>query len=92
MTAAGEPLQPHHGDELRPLLVAARQSAAPPQGTLSDATFANLLLFRDAHDWRLARGRWPCISGHAYDGARLLPARRNSTPRCVASRKQGKAR
>lgn len=72
MTAAGEPLQPHHGDELRPLLVAARQSAAPPQGTLSDATFANLLLFRDAHDWRLLRGRWPCISGHAYDGARLL--------------------
>lgn len=72
MTPDGEPLQPHHGDELQPLLVAARTSAAQPQGTLSDATFANLLLFRDAHDWRLRRGPWPCISGHAYDGARLL--------------------
>jgi hypothetical protein len=72
MTAAGEPLTLAHGDELRPLLAAVRQSAAPPPGTLSDATFANLLLFRDAHDWRLLRGRWPCISGHAYDGARLL--------------------
>jgi uncharacterized protein len=69
-----EPLTLAHGDELRPLLAArwGRDLAEAPQATLSDPWFANLLLFRTAHGWRLRRGEWPCIAGHTYDGARVL--------------------
>lgn len=69
---AGEPLTAAHRAELEPLLRARWRDDIPPEDTLSDATFGNLLLFRDAHDWRLLRGALPCIAGHAYDGARLL--------------------
>ncbi|SCK25899.1 hypothetical protein VAR608DRAFT_2100 [Variovorax sp. HW608] len=39
---------------------------------LSDRTFSNLYLFRDAHDYRYLPGEWPCISGRTYDGVRHL--------------------
>lgn len=68
----GEPLTEAHRAELEPLLQARLAAAGAPEDTPSDATFSNLLLFRDAHDWRLLRGPWPCIAGHAYDGVRLL--------------------
>jgi uncharacterized protein len=74
----GEPLTLAHQSELEPLLNAARAASVPqPQHTLSDATFANLYLFRAAHDWRYLRragnaARWPCILGQAYDGTPLL--------------------
>lgn len=68
----GQPLALAHRDVLAPLLAARWSAADPPQQTLSDPWFANLYLFRAAHDWRWLPGEWPCIGGHAYDGARLL--------------------
>jgi uncharacterized protein len=68
----GEPLVLAHRDTLAPLLAARWLDADPPEATLADPWFANLYLFRAAHDWRWLRGEWPCIAGHAYDGARLL--------------------
>lgn len=68
----GEPLTLAHRDTLAALLVARWSGADPPEATLADPWFANLFLFRDAHDWRWLRGDWPCIMGHAYDGARLV--------------------
>lgn len=63
-----------HAAELAPLLAArwAGETPAAAEATLSDPWFANLYLFRAAHDWRWLRGEWPCIAGRAYDGARLL--------------------
>ena len=58
--------------ELEPLLAARWDAEDPPENTLSDPWFANLYLFREAHDWRLLRGNYPCIAGRAYDGARVL--------------------
>ena len=69
---AGEPLQPAHRGAIEPLLRHRRAAAGAPEATLSDATFTNLLLFREAHGWRLQRGELPCIAGRAYDGTRLL--------------------
>lgn len=41
---------------------------------LSELAFSNLYLFRHAHAYRYQPGRWPCVSGVAYDGVRhLLP-------------------
>jgi hypothetical protein len=40
--------------------------------TPSDATFSNLLLFRDAHAYRFHPGPWPCIAGRSYDGAAIV--------------------
>lgn len=57
---------------LTPLLAARWRAADPVEATLADPWFANLYLFRDAHDWRWLRGDLPCISGRAYDGTRLL--------------------
>jgi hypothetical protein len=68
----GEPLALHLQATLAPLLAARWTHADAPESTLSDPWFANLLLFRQAHDWRWLPGRYPCISGHAYDGERLL--------------------
>lgn len=71
-SAAGEPLTLAHRAEIEPLLAARWRDDDTPEATLSDPWFANLYLFRVAHDWRLQRGDWPGISGRAYDGARLL--------------------
>ena len=71
-TAAGEPLALAHRDELEPLLAARWPADGPPERTLSDPWFANLYLFRLAHDWRFHRGPHPCIGGRTYDGARIL--------------------
>jgi uncharacterized protein len=41
---------------------------------LSEFAFSNLYLFRRAHAYRFLPGRWPCVAGVTYDGARhLLP-------------------
>jgi uncharacterized protein len=67
-----EPLTLAHRAEIEPLLAARWSAADAPEATLSDPWFANLYLFREAHDWRLRRGPWPCVAGLAYDGARIL--------------------
>jgi hypothetical protein len=68
----GEPLTLAHRAELEPLLAARWPAGDLPEATLSDPWFANLYLFRGAHDWRLQRGPWPCVAGRTYDGARIL--------------------
>lgn len=71
-TAAGEPLALAHREEVEPLLAARWAAEEPPEHTLSDPWFANLYLFRRAHDWRFLRGPHPCMAGRTYDGARVL--------------------
>jgi len=39
---------------------------------LSDYTYRNLYLFRDAHSYRYLPGELPCISGISYGGAEFL--------------------
>lgn len=68
----GEPLTLAYRSELEALLGARWRADDAPERTLSDPCFANLFLFRAAHDWRWLRGSHPCIAGRAYDGARLL--------------------
>jgi len=72
VTPAGEPLALAHRAELEPLLAARWLPGEPPERTLSDPWFANLYLFRVAHDWRFLRGPHPCVAGRTYDGARIL--------------------
>jgi hypothetical protein len=69
---AGELLSLGHRAEIEPLLTARWAQELPAELTLSDPWFANLYLFRRAHDWRLLRAPLPCIAGRGYDGARLL--------------------
>lgn len=68
---AGEPLDWRHRTWLEPLL-RARWANDSPEQRLSDPWFGNLMLFRDAHDWRVRPGDWPTLTGRAYDGARLV--------------------
>lgn len=68
----GQPLSLADRDELAALLARRWSDGDAPEATLADPWFENLYLFRAAHDWRWQRGDWPCIAGHAYDGARLL--------------------
>ena len=68
----GEPLALAQRATLAPLLAARWREGDAVEATLADPWFANLYLFRDAHDWRWLGGEWPCIGGHAYDGTRLL--------------------
>ena len=72
LTSVGEPLSLAHRAELEPLLAARWTADERPERSLSDPWFSNLYLFRAAHDWRFLRGRYPCIAGRSYDGARLL--------------------
>lgn len=67
-----EPLAVAQRDALAPLLAARWGEEDPLEATLADPWFANLYLFRNAHDWRWLHGDLPCVSGHAYDGTRLL--------------------
>jgi hypothetical protein len=69
---SGEPLSLAHRAEIEPLLAARWSPEHPPELALSDPWFANLHLFRRAHDWRLLRAPLPCIAGRCYDGARFL--------------------
>lgn len=71
----GEPLALSHQAEVESALAAlARATPGAPEHAISDPTFANLYLFRRAHDYRYRRGALPCIAGHTYDGTRhLLP-------------------
>jgi hypothetical protein len=71
-TTAGEPLTLAHRDALEPLLAARWPADEPPERALSDPWFANLYLFRTAHDWRFLDGPLPCIAGRTYDGARIV--------------------
>jgi hypothetical protein len=42
--------------------------------SLSDYSFANFYLFRQAHRYQFQAGDWPCLQGVAYDGqAYVLP-------------------
>jgi hypothetical protein len=71
----GEALALAHQAEIETALAAlARNAPGPAEHALSDPTFANLYLFRRAHDYRYRPGTLPCITGHTYDGTRhLLP-------------------
>lgn len=68
----GKPLALAQRATLAPLLAGRWRDRDAVQATLADPWFANLYLFRKAHDWRWLDGDWPCIGGHAYDGTRLL--------------------
>jgi uncharacterized protein len=68
----GEPLTLAHRVEIEALLAACRTVDEPEHQRLSDPWFANLYLFRAAHAWRFRRGAHPCITGHAYDGSRVV--------------------
>ncbi|MEJ8810369.1 phosphatidylglycerol lysyltransferase domain-containing protein [Variovorax ureilyticus] len=50
----------------------ARLREGSAEQCLSERTFSNLYLFRQAHDYRYLPGEWPCISGRTYDGVRHL--------------------
>ncbi|HWS75840.1 MAG TPA: phosphatidylglycerol lysyltransferase domain-containing protein [Quisquiliibacterium sp.] len=57
---------------IEPALAGVRQALG--HRALSEYAFANLYLFRQAHDYRYLPGEWPCVAGRTYDGARhLLP-------------------
>lgn len=64
----GTPLTLGMAGRIAPAL--ARRMAGWGEATPADLSFANLWLFRRAHDYRLHEGDWPCISGHTYDGHR----------------------
>ncbi len=68
----GKPLALAQRATLAPLLAGRWRDRDAVEATLADPWFANLYLFRKAHDWRWLDGDWPCIGGHAYDGTRLL--------------------
>ena len=71
-SGAGVPLSLDQMREVDAALSALPHGRA--EHTLSDPLFANLFLFRRPHDYRYLPGRFACISGRAYDGARhLLP-------------------
>lgn len=62
----GEPLALDHQHLLDEALRQAYGDAG--EATLSDPWFANLYLFRQAHDYRLCAGDAPCVAGLTYDG------------------------
>lgn len=68
--SAGEPL--HLSDARDVEAALERLAGGGGAQTISDLLFANLWLFRRAHDYRLHVGPWPCITGRAYDGTRHL--------------------
>lgn len=60
---AGEPLTLAHRHRIEPLLAAL-------QAPLSEYSFANLFLFRAAHQYRYSETPVPCVIGVTYDGQR----------------------
>lgn len=73
--SSGEPLALVHQRAVESALAAlARGAPGPVEHTISDATFANLYLFRRAHGYCYHPGALPHVTGHTYDGARhVLP-------------------
>lgn len=57
---------------LRPRIEAlmAKLAEGSAESALSDWSFSNLFLFRQAHAWRFVDGPWPHLSGRTYDGMR----------------------
>lgn len=73
MTLSAEPITLAHRARLEPLLAARwPHRGGEIETALSDPWFANLFLFREAHDWRFTDGAYPRITGRAYDGTRLV--------------------
>lgn len=73
----GRPLDEGLRGQVEPVLqrlaaAAPADLADPRHQPLSDWSFNNLLLFQQAHDWRVVGGDWPALSGLSYDGQRLL--------------------
>ncbi len=67
-----EPLSLHHQAEIEQAL--ARFKRGEGAHCLSDHSFANFYLFRQAHHYRYAVGARPCLLGQTYDGqACVLP-------------------
>lgn len=70
--AAGLALDLGMSSEIEALLAPIR--ARLGKDCLSEYSFANLYLFRAAHDYRYCPGAFPCVAGVTYDGSRhLLP-------------------
>ncbi|WP_454726289.1 MULTISPECIES: phosphatidylglycerol lysyltransferase domain-containing protein [Cupriavidus] len=82
-TPAGVPLAPALAAGIDAALRAC--SADPGETCLSEHAFANLYLFRQAHDYRFVAGSHPHLTGLTYDGARhVLPLfALDSAPRAV---------
>ncbi len=66
----GLPLTPEYAADIEARLAMLRHPLA--EGALSDCTFCNLHLFREAHGYRYLPGPWPRIMGRTYDGATIL--------------------
>jgi hypothetical protein len=65
-TASGQPLTPALAATLQPCIEQLGARLGPH--CLSDFSYPNLYLFRQAHDYRFVGGPWPGISGRTYDG------------------------
>ena len=67
MSAEGQPLSLALAAEIEPALSVRR--ARLGKDCISELSFSNFYLFRDAHRYRYFRGDWPYIVGTTYDGA-----------------------
>ena len=67
---SGLPLTPRYAMAIEGLLAALRAPLA--ERALSDGTFCNLHLFREAHAYRYLPGPWPGIAGRTYDGTAIM--------------------
>ena len=65
-----EPLSLQHQAEIEQALASFQRGEGAQ--CLSDHSFANFYLFRQAHQYRYAPGDWPCLVGVAYDGQTYL--------------------
>jgi len=66
----GLPLTLDQAQDIDARLASLRAPLA--ERALSDVTFCNLHLFREAHAYRYLPGPWPAIAGRTYDGAPIL--------------------
>ena len=64
----GVPLSPDLMAEIEPKLAARRERLG--RDCISELSFSNFYLFREAHQYRYVTGAWPHIIGRTYDGAR----------------------
>ena len=63
----GLPLSPDLMAEIEPKLAARRAQLG--KDCISELSFSNFHLFREAHQYRYVSGAWPHIIGRTYDGA-----------------------